>query len=331
MPSGVNLAPAHDTTPAAHPLSDDGGDFAVIGIDFGGTKTEIALSRADGEVIERVRLETRADAGPDQILTRAGEVVRQLEEAEGRNGRTVAGLGAVCPGIIRHDRIQLTPNLPGWEGLSLAARLSYEFGAPVVAVANDVRAAAMAELRFGALRGVETGIYVNLGTGLSAALVADGKVVAGANQAAGEIGYMNPGTAPIDAVAKGAAPLEELIGGAGLTRRASELLGGPVTGSELFARSDAAARALVADALRTVAITLGNLAAFVDPDRIVLGGGMARALHARLPELTEMVCAATPFPLEIHAAHFHGDASVRGAVALAIDAVRDEAVPQAVH
>ncbi|MGW4241365.1 ROK family protein [Nocardia sp. NPDC004722] len=282
-------------------------------------------------LLERVRLDTRADEGPDQILRRAGETVRRLVDGEVGRGRLVAGLAAVCPGIIRHDRIELTPNLPGWEGLSLTERLSCEIETPVVAVANDVRAAAMAELRFGALAGIENGIYVNFGTGLSAALIVGGRVVAGANHAAGEIGYLNPGDAPVNAVANGHAPLEELLGGRELARRGSVLLGTPVTGSELFAHTDTAARELVTETLRILAITLGNLAAFVDPAKIVLGGGMAAALGELLPRIEEMVCGAAPFPPELGIADFGDDASVRGAVALAIDAMRANGAPQAVH
>ncbi|MFD0331411.1 ROK family protein [Streptacidiphilus monticola] len=211
-------------------------------------------------------------------------------------GRTVSSWAAVAPGVIRPDRILLTPNLPGWEGLALADRLAGEFGVPAVAVANDVRAGALAEARLGALRGADLGLYVSLGTGIAAALVVGGQVLAGAHQAAGEIGYMDPGGAPAGAVAAGRAPLEEAVAGKGLGERASALLGEEVTADQLFGRTDTAARELVAAALELLAAALGNLCVFADPERIVLGGGMMAAAGTVVPALTRSLAARVPFP-----------------------------------
>ncbi|MCU1642057.1 MAG: hypothetical protein JWN03_2332 [Nocardia sp.] len=296
-------------------------EFAVIGVDFGGTKTAIALADAHGAVLERVRLDTRTDLGPDHILARTAESVRRLEQAAREGlGLPVTGWAAVCPGVIRADGIQLTPNLPGWEKLALSARLAAEFGVAEVRVANDVRAAALAEVRFGALRGIDTGIYVSLGTGIAAALIVGGQVVPGAHQAAGEIGYMNPGFARVGAVAAGRAPLEEYIAGRGLAQRASAALGSEITSEQLFRRTDPEARKLVRHMLETLATALGNLAALVDPARIVIGGGMMAAADVILPPLTDLVASATAFPPEIRAAHFLADASLHGAVTLALTA-----------
>lgn len=295
-------------------------EFAVIGIDFGGTKTEVALADSRGAILARERLDTRTDLGPDHILGRTAGTVRRFEQlAREGHDLSVTEWAAVCPGIIRADGIQLTPNLPGWETLALSARLATEFGVPAVRVANDVRAAALAEVRFGALRGVDTGIYVSLGTGIAAALIVGGRVIPGAHQAAGEIAYMNPGNYPVGAVAVGRAPLEELVAGRALGERASARLGTPITSAELFHRTDAEARNLVRHTLETLATALANLAVFVDPARIVLGGGMMAAADHILPALTDLIATATPYPPEIHAAHFLEDASLHGAITLALD------------
>ncbi|WP_067573793.1 ROK family protein [Nocardia acidivorans] len=295
-------------------------EFAVVGVDFGGTKTDIALADARGTILLRERLDTRTDLGPDHILGRTAATVRRLEQtAREGHGLPVIGWAAVAPGIIRADGIQLTPNLPGWERLALSARLASEFGVPAVRVANDVRAAALAELRFGALRGIDTGIYVSLGTGIAAALIVGGQVISGAHQAAGEIGYMNPGSSPVGAVAAGHAPLEELVAGRGLGQRASARLGESVSSAELFRRTDPAAREFVRRSLEILATALANLAVFVDPARIVIGGGMMAAAEVILPALTDLVASATAFAPEFRAAHFPEDASLHGAVTLALD------------
>ena len=302
------------------------GSAGVIGVDFGGTKIEVALADVRGVVLGRERLEARAELGPDQALRRTAQAVRRLEKAAcDEHGVPVGAWAAVCPGVIQDDHIRLTPNLPGWERLAISRRLAEEFGVHAVKVANDVRAGALAEARFGALRGAEVGMYVSLGTGLGAALTIGGRVMFGAHQAAGEIGYLNPGTAPIDAVAAGHAPLEEIVGGLALSRRASALLGTELTGRELFRRTDEPARELVRRTLEVLAQALANLAVFVDPDRIVLGGGMMSDAETILPALTELITAATPFPPELRAARFLNDASLHGAIALAVDGLGENA------
>ncbi|MCW7940524.1 hypothetical protein AAW14_00140 [Streptomyces hygroscopicus] len=295
----------------------------VIGVDFGGTKTEIALADGTGLVLARTRLDTRAELGPDQVISLASKSVRELEQTSlNRYGLSVAGWAAVAPGVIQPDRILLTPNLPGWERLALADRLAEEFGVPEVAVANDVRAGALAEARFGALCGADPGIYVSLGTGIAAALVLGGQVLSGAHQAAGEIGYMNPGDAPVDAVTAGRAPLEEAVAGKALGEQATALFGEESTGYQLFRRSDAAARELVQRMLQVLGTALANLSVFIDPARIVVGGGMMAAADTILPALVRAVTQAVPFPPEIRAARFLKDASLHGAVALALDSAR---------
>lgn len=104
-------------------------------------------------------------------------------------------MSAVTPGIVKPQGIRLAPNNPGWDTLALADVLKESFGIQRVAIETDVKAAALAEARSGVLADVECGLYVNLGTGLSAAAVIDGRVLRGAHGAAGEIAYQLRGIA----------------------------------------------------------------------------------------------------------------------------------------
>lgn len=318
----------HDGQRSSHPVNSRpaADEYTVIGVDFGGTKTEVALADAHGDVLARERLDTLAERGPEQTLARTADAARRLErQAHERFGCRVAAHAAVAPGIVQPDRILLTPNLPGWENLALSRRLAEQLDADTVPVANDVRAGALAELRFGALRDADPGLYVSLGTGIAAALTVGGRVVIGAHQAAGEIGYINPGSAPVNAVASGHAPLEEAVGGKALGERARDLLGETLPAAELFRSPEATAR-LVDHALTVLAVTLANLAVFADPARIVLGGGMMASADVIFPPLVRLVTDATPFPPEIQLAHFLQDASLHGAIALALDSVRPRPV-----
>ncbi|MER5863287.1 ROK family protein [Kitasatospora sp. NPDC002040] len=303
-------APGAD--PAMHP-------GVVIALDIGGTKIDVALADRSGTVLERIRLETRAALGPEQALARAAEAAAQLtRRARAEYGSQVVGHAAVSPGVVLPDRVLLAPNLPGWEELPLAARLVELLGAERVPVANDVRAAALAELRFGRLRGVDPGIYLSVGTGIAAALTVGGTVLAGANQAAGEIGYtaFDPGAAGQDR-----APLEELAGGKAVGERAGLLLGTASTAAEAYASTDPVAQQVVHQALGALSVALANLTVFVDPQRVVVGGGLMGSADTVLPVLAAHLRRAVPFPPEVVAAHFTQDASLHGAVALALDTV----------
>lgn len=287
----------------------------VLGMDFGGTKVALATASPNGERLRGLRLETRALDGAEEVVRRAVGAARDL--VSDTPGRLVAA-GVATFGVIRDGRVRLAPNVPGWEDLPLPALLREGLGVPALRVDNDVNAAASAELRWGRLAGTRVGLYVNLGTGTGAALIVDGRVVAGAHGAAGEIGYLlrahgEPG------YADGRAPLEEHTSGGGLAARGSALLGRRVSAAELFARrdDDPAVAALIDDAAASVGMAVANLTTFVDPERVVVGGGMAPAF---LPALRSAIARAVPFPPPVEAARFIDDAALIGAVALGAQA-----------
>jgi glucokinase len=296
----------------------------VIGIDIGGTNIDVALADASGAIRQRTRMATQADRGPQQALERIARLVDELSRwSTAIDGVPVVAHAAVCPGVVQAECILMAPNLPGWETLALARRLSRDLHVTRVAVWNDVRAGALAELRYGALRGVDPALYVSLGTGIAAALVVDGRVLAGFHHAAGEIAYLVPVGAPPehlgDHVGDTDATLEDFVGGKALGERASALLGGRVSASELFARTDSAARDLVGHSMDVLATAIANIAVLVDPERVVVGGGMMASADVILPVLADRLKRVVPFAPEVVAAHFTEDASLHGAIALALD------------
>ncbi|MGA5299580.1 ROK family protein [Nucisporomicrobium flavum] len=289
----------------------------VLAIDFGGTK--IALGTAvvgspDARPETTVRLRTLGADGALQAVRRTLDAARDLLAGP-------AAVGVSTFGVLRDDRVRLAPNVPGWEGMALPAMLRAEFGDAPVAIDNDVNAAAAAELRWGALRGVGVGLYVNLGTGLAVALVAGGRVLPGAHGAAGEIGYLRDrDTDPC--FADGHAPLEDRVSGAALGRLGTAALGRPVTAEDLFGlSSEPAVAGLLEDAVRTLSRTIANLCVTLDPERVVVGGGMLGAADHIMPRVVEEVRRCVPFPPTVIRARFSDDAPLIGALALALDSV----------
>jgi glucokinase len=277
----------------------------VLAIDFGGTKTAVGCVSVAGELLMSERMPT---APTSDVLRRALASAAELRaKAVAQPDWRLVGAGVASPGVVRPDRVLLAPNMPGWESLALPAALRAGLDGLPVAVGNDVQAAGLAEARWGNLRGHD-GLYVNLGTGLSAAIVIDGRVVRGANGAAGEIGF---------ARTTGSETLEQIIGGAALGARVSRIAGRPMTASEAFASADTRIQLVVREAIAHFAHALAALVTLLDPERVVIGGGMANEGDRLLDPLRETLEETVPFPPEVLTSAFD-DASLLGAAALAI-------------
>lgn len=290
-------------------------DAFVLGIDFGGTKIALATATTTGERLRSTRIETRGADGAEEVMRRTlAAAHRLIADTPGR----LRTAGVATFGIVRNGRVRLAPNVRGWEDLPLPAILQDGLGVAALRVENDVNSAATAELDWGALAGTDVGLYINLGTGTGAALIVEGRVIPGMHGAAGEIGYLlrEPGE---PGYAHGHAPLEEYTSGSGLAARGATLLRRSVTAVDLAAdRHEPAIATLLDDAAATIGMTVANLATFLDPERVVVGGGMAAAF---LPAIESAVTRAVPFPPPVRPGRFIDDAPLIGAIALAVEAL----------
>jgi len=305
--------------------SSDGTDF-VLGIDFGGTKVALATAAPDGSVLRSARLATNAADGAPQVVQRSLHCARELlADTSAATGGSCLAVGAVSPGIVEADRVLLAPNVPGWDGLSLPAALRDGLSIDCLELGNDVKAAALAEARWGSLRGADPALLVLLGTGVAAGIVVGGEVVTGAHGAAGEFGYNLRG--PHDEIATDGrpAPLEEAVGGRGIGERGGQLLGTPMSAADVFASPDGRARALIDEALDELAVHVANLAIAIDPARVAVGGGLMSQTERVLAALERRLSSAVPFPPGLVIAAFVHDGPLRGAIALALGAARPAA------
>lgn len=286
----------------------------LVGLDFGGTKVAIALGDLTGRIITREEFPTNSASGAAQAIERGIEVAARLITED---GSALRGVGVASMGITLEDRVLLAPNVPGWGQLAIPRGVREAFGDVPVRIENDVKAATYAELRWGALRGVENGIYLNLGTGIAAGLVVGGRIVRGAHGAAGEIGFNLRSPGEDEGAAGGRAPLEEWVGGRVWATRMWERYG--LEMGEVFARSRDVpeVREEIDRMFDELAFHVANLAIALDPSRIVLGAGLMRSAGVILRALRERLDRFMPFPVEIVAAHFLTDAALMGAVALA--------------
>lgn len=294
----------------------------VLALDFGGTKIAAAVADADGRRVVQQATPTDPLRPARWNLEQGVALGRQLIARAG--GEEPAAVGASTFGVPTPAGVLLAPAIPGWDELSLAEELAAAFDCEAVAVANDVKAAASAEARSGALVGADPGIYVNLGTGLAVAVVCGGEVVRGAHGAAGEIGYHLRQPADVDEGPDPDRLLEQVASGMALTALAARETGEHLGAAEVFGReSGNAAFSAGLDALvRELSFHLVNLAITLDPARVAVGGGMVRSWSRLEPALRRALRSFVPFPPELVLGAYPFDAPLAGAIALALETGR---------
>jgi glucokinase len=292
----------------------------LLGLDFGGTKIAVAVCGLDGTRLGSVTVGSDADLGARASFGRGVEAARDLLDRTAP-GASLAAVGVSTFGIPFEDRVDLAPAIPGWGDLPFGRELRAAFPGAAIRMATDAKAAAQAEARWGALAGFDPAVYLNLGTGLSAALVIGGQVVTGAHGAAGEIGYNLRGLADVGVPLGARVPLEDMISGQALARRAPQSM----AAADVFGAADEPGLdLLVSEFVTELAFHVVNLAICVNPARIAVGGGLVQSWERLRPGLEQALKAGTPFPPELVTARFPADAPLIGAVALAADAAGAE-------
>jgi glucokinase len=258
-----------------------------LGFDIGGTKIGIALGDGQGRLCATQRIAT--PRGPDwqSDLVEIAAAARALLEAQGLDPAAVEAIGIAAPGPLDPERgcLRKPPNLPHWDQVPLRAWFEDAFGVPVQ-VENDANAAALAEWRYGAGRGVRDLVYLTLSTGLGAGVIANGALVRGAHGAAGELGHLalDPDGELCACGMRGC--YEVALGGAAWARRLAHTAPGSSLALALAgSRERLAATHLIEAARRGDAFALAELARWnqalaqllivvcyaLDPARIVLG------------------------------------------------------------
>jgi len=164
---------------------------AWIGVDIGGTKTAVVLSKQPPEMLARIEFPTSPELGPERAVGLIKQNIRKLIELREAAGSCFEGIGVSCGGPLDQAAgvIQAPPNLATWVDVPIVQILKDEFGV-ACRMENDANAGAVAEHRFGAGQGARHMIFLTMGTGLGAGVIVDGRLLLGARGQAGEIGHV---------------------------------------------------------------------------------------------------------------------------------------------
>lgn len=159
-----------------------------IGVDLGGTNLRASAVARSGRVLEDFQIPTEASDGPEHVVERMVQGIREVRE--GHSGKDLIGIGVGVPGLVRLDSgvIVEAPNLPGWNDFPLKERLEDWLDLPVL-VENDANAAALGEVWLGAGHDLDSLILLTLGTGIGGGIISRGHIVHGADGMAGELGH----------------------------------------------------------------------------------------------------------------------------------------------
>lgn len=266
----------------------------TLALDIGGTKTAAALVTEDGALLDRRRSRTPAAFGADAVMTEALGMAHALTV-----DHAPVGVGIGSAGVIDTDTGTVrsaTDALPGWAGTDLRGTFHRELGLPV-SVANDVHTHALGEHWQGAARDHECVLFVAAGTGVGGALLIDGAVHIGVRSAAGHLGHVPVPEANGLVCPCGANGHVEAVASGPALVRAHRLAGGQVTRLEEVVaaadRGDPSARAVLASGARSLGTALAGAANVLDPDLIVLGGGVTAAGEHWWPHLRQGIADGT--------------------------------------
>jgi predicted NBD/HSP70 family sugar kinase len=316
----------------------------VLGLDVGRRWVRAALSNFTGATVATAAAPT-SDATPETLITQLHQMSERLTLDAGVDLDAVDQVVLGTPGVIRpgETHFSLAPNLPGWESPEVVDEIREALAAPV-AFENDINLAAIGEEVAGVARGVRDFVVISIGTGVGMGVVLDGEVRHGAGGLAGEIAYL---TLDLDrspaapAPAWGAGAFESLVSaGAILALARAQGRETVRSAADVFALTragDTAAAEVVGTVARRLAHGIAAVAAVLDPELVVLGGGVGSGAGDLLvPRIIEALAAISPFSPRLAVSNLGADAVLTGAAAmglrLAIDRVfeRSDASPRGV-
>lgn len=314
----------------------------AIGIDIGGTKISLVLGTPEGKILARRKIATRTGEETRACIRELTAVIRDLFKYGAARGHKVSGIGVGIPGAVDSIKgvVPRSPHLKGWKGLKLGAFLRDEFRVPVF-LANDANAAAVAEKVFGQARKCRDFVYMTVSTGIGGGLVVHGQLLEGASFVAGEIGHMTVVPEGNACKCGNSGCLEAYASGTAIGRAAQELilkgkrsslsklldLEGRLTAKDvgLAAREgDALSIKVYEDAGYYLGIGLANLLNILNPEMILLGGGVWKSAPAQFQKAMMKSCRRYAWPeavkkVRIKKSKLKGSIGDLGALALAFE------------
>jgi len=253
-----------------------------VGVDLGGTRIKMALVDTRGRLSFRREAATPFKAGRSEVIDLLVDDIRDIIKKSGAKKRDIGGVGIGVPGPVdfKNGIVRYFPNIKGWDNVPLRSIMERRLGLKV-ALDNDVNAMTLGEYRFGAGKGAVNLVCLTLGTGVGGGLIINRELYRGSTMCAGEIGHMPINEKGPRCNCRGTACLERYIGNRYILQRAREILGNNDMTLEyltvLARRGNKKAIAIWRDVAEKLAVALTGVVNLLNPDMIVVGGGVSKA------------------------------------------------------
>ena len=307
------------------------GNANAVGVDIGGTSIKAAIVSRQGEVIAPISVPTQASGGRNIIAQSLLDATRQTIATANARGIRLSGIGIASAGAIDAANgtvFAATENLPGWAGFDLRGFMKGHTSLPVF-VENDAHAAALSELHYGAARGLTSFVAITLGTGIGGGLVLDGKLHRGQHGFAGTVGHQTVRFDGRRCNCGRRGCLEAYVSTAALVQEYRILVPEALPGRDdatlarhvatLSISGDTAARAAYSILAEHLAEGLANIFNILDPEAVVVSGGLIEGQPDFLDEVQSKTQALLHFgskrPPRILSAEAGRFAGVQGAAA----------------
>jgi len=309
----------------------------ILGIDIGGTKIAFGLVDSQGRIISQGRTPMSAHSTPEAGLQ---AVTDAIDSVMAEHKANIRGIGICAPGPLdpKSGVVLNPPNLPCWRNFPLAERIRNRYSVPV-RVDNDGNAAALAETKWGAAQGRRYVFYATVGTGIGSGIVLDGRIYHGNTGAAAEGGHVSIDYQGPRCNCGKLGCIEILAAGPAIGARARSKLADGARSSAIrafasgdvasvtsemvgraFTQGDALAREVLHETIELLTAWLGNMVDLLDPDVLVMGGGVSAMLRPFFDEIKAGLpkwCVnprCSEIPLLI--ARYGADAGIAGGAAL---------------
>ncbi|MEG1291398.1 MAG: ROK family glucokinase [Lachnospiraceae bacterium] len=309
-----------------------------FGIDIGGTTCKIGLFETTGQIVEKWEITTNTTECGKHILSNVADSLNKKMKEKGIAREEIEGIGIGVPGPVRGDGSVSTCVNLGWKNMHVPKEMEVLMEGITVKAGNDANVAALGEMWQGGGKGYENVVMVTLGTGVGGGIIINERIVAGTNGAGGEIGHITVNrqeSIPCNCGRKGC--LEQYASATGIARLARECLSKEHAPSSLdsielekviakdvfdaYKTGDTLAKEMIEKFADILGNALANIACVVDPEVIVIGGGVSKAgevlldvVQKHFKEVAFSSCAETKFAL----ASLGNDAGMYGCVKLII-------------
>jgi glucokinase len=313
-------------------------DFGhVVGIDVGASHLHLAFADFSGEILEDTTVKIRPEDGPRRMIDQIKQTVHNLARKAGRGRLRAIAVGVPSSVDAEHGVVTFANNLPGWKAIHLGHELERDFRVRVF-MENDANMAAIGEHWRGVARGVDNFVFIALGTGVGSGVFINGNLYRGRSGAAGEMFKMNIDWKTWDEDFQDTGQFENSVSGMGIAAEGRKALALPSHEEtaglaqerdayfvfESFRQGSPQAPAVLENIFVMLGVGIANVVGILDPDLIVLGGGIAKGAPEFMLSIVEKVVhRIQPTPPPIKLSSLEDKAQTYGAIRSALGVARD--------